>query len=434
MGILDVLNTDKYKKRILELEEINRSLKSEIDSLLSCEQKTVMELNDEIKVLKENKNTIENNVRKLNSDLTNLNTLLFKARNEYEGIVLSADFGLYAPKYAFSNSIDLKDKLKKVRDEQKRLIKEKRAINMEGNLTLDNDQKKGEKYISDSIKLSLICFNNECESIISKVKYNNIEAAKDKMRKVAEKIDKLNNLVRLNISREYINLKINELQLAYEYEVKKQEEKELLKEQREREKEEKAVLKEIEEKKKKIEKEVLHMDNIKNELTSQYEKADAIERIDIVKKMRELETKVKNYEDEKQELDYRIENIGAGYVYIISNIGAFGKDVLKIGVTRRIDPLDRISELSSASVPFKFDVHALIFSYNAYELETELHNLFKDYRINLVNNRKEFFKVSLDKVEDYLKSHKDITVDFTKDVDAKEYFETLKIRNISVES
>ena len=131
----------------------------------------------------------------------------------------------------------------------------------------------------------------------------------------------------------------------------------------------------------------------------------------------------------KEELDYRLENIGAGYVYIISNIGAFGENIFKIGVTRRLEPLERIKELSSASVPFKFDVHALIFSYQAYNLEKELHNLFNDKRVNLINNRKEFFNISIDEIETALEKYKDLTFEFNKIPDAEEYRETLKLRS-----
>ena len=141
-----------------------------------------------------------------------------------------------------------------------------------------------------------------------------------------------------------------------------------------------------------------------------------------------MEDIINKYNNEKEELDYRLENIGAGYVYIISNIGAFGNDVFKIGVTRRLNPIERIMELSSASVPFKFDVHAMIFSYRAYELEKELHNKFNDSRVNLVNNRKEFFYTDILNIEKALEDYKDLTIEFNKTAEAEEYRETLKIR------
>ncbi|MFD1899357.1 GIY-YIG nuclease family protein [Enterococcus termitis] len=139
----------------------------------------------------------------------------------------------------------------------------------------------------------------------------------------------------------------------------------------------------------------------------------------------DLELQISEKDKEKSELDYRNAHASAGYVYIISNIGAFGEDVVKIGVTRRLEPLERISELSSASVPFKFDVHALIFSYEAYQLESNLHTYFHDYRINKVNSRKEFFKVPIDLIENKLTEFKNLTIDFQKVADAEEFRQSL---------
>ena len=118
----------------------------------------------------------------------------------------------------------------------------------------------------------------------------------------------------------------------------------------------------------------------------------------------------------------------SGYVYIISNIGSFGENVAKIGMTRRLDPMDRVKELGDASVPFTFDVHALIYSDNAPALESQLHKLFDEQRLNKVNYRKEFFKVDLDELENKIL---DIcnNAKFIKDVEATEYNETLKILN-----
>lgn len=148
---------------------------------------------------------------------------------------------------------------------------------------------------------------------------------------------------------------------------------------------------------------------------------------DVNDQINELVAKVSEKQSEKEELDYRNAHASAGYVYIISNIGAFGKDVVKIGVTRRLEPLDRINELSSASVPFKYDVHALVFSYDAYKLEKELHDYFGKYRVNKVNNRKEFFKVSITEIEEKLKDYKELTIDFTSQPEADEYRQTMSL-------
>lgn len=126
-------------------------------------------------------------------------------------------------------------------------------------------------------------------------------------------------------------------------------------------------------------------------------------------------------------IDYRRANERAGYVYIISNIGSFGEGIYKIGMTRRLEPTDRIDELGSASVPFKFDIHALIFSADAPSLETALHQAFADYRVNKVNNRKEFYKIPLKEIEKLVKQYHDKTVTFEYVAPAEQYRETLKI-------
>ncbi|WP_225423586.1 GIY-YIG nuclease family protein [Levilactobacillus suantsaii] len=144
-----------------------------------------------------------------------------------------------------------------------------------------------------------------------------------------------------------------------------------------------------------------------------------------------LQEELSKYHEQEDEVDYREQHATAGYVYIISNIGSFGKNVFKIGVTRRLEPMDRINELSSASVPFKFDVHALIFSEDAYKLEAELHNRFTNRRINKVNNRKEYFSISIEDVENELKKYKNVTVDFKERPEADEYRETLALENNS---
>ncbi|OHX64506.1 GIY-YIG nuclease family protein [Flammeovirga pacifica] len=115
-----------------------------------------------------------------------------------------------------------------------------------------------------------------------------------------------------------------------------------------------------------------------------------------------------------------------GHVYIISNIGSFGNDVYKIGMTRRLEPNDRVKELSGASVPFEFDVHGMIFSENAPELENQLHKKLSDYQVNKVNPRKEFFKVSIDEIESAVEGT-DHTVQLTRKALAIDYNETLRL-------
>ena len=138
----------------------------------------------------------------------------------------------------------------------------------------------------------------------------------------------------------------------------------------------------------------------------------------------------KNNEEVKKINEWQ-ETPGAGYVYIISNIGSFGEEVFKIGVTRRDDPEERIKELSSASVPFRYDSHVFIFSKNAYDLENQLHKRFDKKRVNKVNMRKEFFKITMDDVKQIVEENKGAVHSFVEVPEAEEYRETLMIEQSS---
>lgn len=220
---------------------------------------------------------------------------------------------------------------------------------------------------------------------------------------------------------------MQKLELAYEYMMKLDVENEILKEEREREKENKIAEKEIKDKKDKINKEIRHYNNAINELEEQLTIANKEDKPNLEKQLSELNCTLKQLEDENVDLDYKLNNVSAGYVYIISNVGSFGKDIYKIGVTRRENWHERIAELSSASVPFRFDENIIVFSKNAFELETNLHKYFDDRRVNLVNYRKEFFKVTLDEVKDALKKFDVYEFDSLNYETSDEYKQTLDI-------
>ena len=143
----------------------------------------------------------------------------------------------------------------------------------------------------------------------------------------------------------------------------------------------------------------------------------------------EYQDKLSELDEIEEDIDYREGHATAGYVYVISNIGSFGENVYKIGVTRRLEPLERIRELSSASVPFQFDVHALIFSEEAFALETELHNQLSQYKVNKVNGRKEYFKVPFAIIKEILDTHKELTVELIENAEAFEYRQTKAIED-----
>ena len=206
------------------------------------------------------------------------------------------------------------------------------------------------------------------------------------------------------------------------------EEKEEQKEVRARMREEAKLAKEIEEERKKLEKEQQHYQNALQRINAQLEAASDADRAAIEEKKAELVAQLDKIDKEFADVDYREANQRAGYVYVISNIGAFGENVYKIGMTRRLDPQDRVDELGDASVPFNFDVHAMIFSNDAPKLEAALHNAFADRKLNFVNQRREFFNVSLDEIKQVIKDNYDKSVEFVELAPAEQYRESLKLK------
>ena len=189
------------------------------------------------------------------------------------------------------------------------------------------------------------------------------------------------------------------------------------------------LAKELEERRLELEKEQNHYQHHLNKVLNQLSLNPSEEKREYLEsKKEELLNQLDDIEYALTDLDYREANQRAGYVYIISNIGAFGENIYKIGMTRRLDPNDRIVELSGASVPFKFDIHAMIFSDDAPKLEAELHNHFADKKVNLVNSRKEFFNVSLEEIKQVVCQYHDKSVDFVEVPDAEQYRESVMIR------
>ncbi|WP_272031250.1 GIY-YIG nuclease family protein [Oceanobacillus kimchii] len=191
--------------------------------------------------------------------------------------------------------------------------------------------------------------------------------------------------------------------------------------------EEKKVQDEIKKERKKLEKDEKHFTNAFEKYKKQLEEANTEIHIEIEKKMAEIKLQLEKIKKEKEVVDYREQNARAGYVYIISNIGSFGENIYKIGMTRRLEPMERINELGSASVPFNFDVHAMIFSDDAPDLENKLHKAFINKQVNKVNTRKEFFDVTLEEIVEVVENNFDKTVEFTKIAEAEDYRKSLKI-------
>lgn len=331
-----------------------------------------------------------------------------------------AKVAFYEPHFDFDSSEEFKQKIKEVRDNQKTLISDKTAIEAQVAIEVGNSKSKGRQLINKQIKLSLRAFNNECDAAIGNVRWNNVDQMKKRIERSREAIDKLNESLSIVISEKFYQLKITELLLSHEYREAKQVEKEKSLEIKRLQREEQKLLKDAENASKEQSKFQKLLDTAKK----QAEKA-AGEKLEALKsEITQLENSLAETKDKSERALSMAQKTRAGHIYVISNRGSFGEDVIKIGMTRRLDPIDRIKELGDASVPFTFDLHALIYTEDAPSLETELHHIFDQYRVNLVNNRKEFFKVSLDKVHAEIQKL-DVVVDFIFDAEAREYKESL---------
>lgn len=345
---------------------------------------------------------------------------------ELDKLITMQEFGVYSPVYEFANSEKYKDKLTLIRKHQKEMITSEIAVSAPTNFSFDGSVSKGRLVIKDNVKQILRSFNNECDVLINNVKFNTVENTRKKIEKSYEQLNRMNARMSIRLQPAYLSLKLDELNLAYEYALKKQEEKEAAKEERARLREEAKLQKEIEEARKEARKEQSHYQNALNTVLEQVKLQP--DDTALLQKKSELENQLVEIERNLKDIDYREANKRAGYVYVISNIGSFGEGVYKIGMTRRLEPLDRIDELGGASVPFNFDVHAMLFSDDAPSLETALHHAFEDKKVNMVNARREFFRVDIDEIERVIKANYDKTVDFNKNPEAEQYRETLMLQ------
>lgn len=289
-------------------------------------------------------------------------------------------------------------------------MKEKELLNLE-EVKIFNVSTENKRHQNAQAKQIIRLFNAETSQLINKVNSKNIESMQNKIFKSYEGINKIFETDNVRIPETLLDIKLEMLDLMHKYQVKIEDEKIIRREERARLKEIEQAEKEMEKKLKELDKDIRHHNNEIKKLTMYLNNTDLqVEKELYIEKIRELDQSLKDLNSERENVEDRKDNAQSGFVYIISNIGSFGENVYKIGVTRRLEPMDRINELSSASVPFEFDVHALIFSENAFELESKLHEYFKKYKVNKVNGRKEFFKVNINEIKDkVLSEHNSIS-------------------------
>ena len=340
--------------------------------------------------------------------------------------MIQLDFGIYQPKFDFGTSKDYKNKISEIIDRQREMVKD--AIYSSVEVYILDNKTAGNKMINTYKKIAMRCFNNETSTIMKNVKWNNVIQSEQKIQKSYKAVNDFLSSLKMHLKKDYLDLKIEELNARYEYSVILNEERDKIREENARIREEEKAQGEFENARLKAEKE----EEIYQKALDEAKKQLGLLSDDDAKKLEEqidsLKSQLEKAKEDKERAKSMAQMTKVGHVYIISNIGSFGEQVYKIGLTRRLEPMVRVKELGDASVPFSFDVHAMIFSENAPELESALHKVFDGKRVNLVNRRKEYFRVELEEIEREVKKMDD-SVEFIKISEAIEYNQTLAILN-----
>lgn len=349
-----------------------------------------------------------------------LEAALAAAMSGSEGVIelsdqrVLQDVGIYRYHHPLEDAAAYKDRLHALEAEIDEVVKAGRAVLAADMFTFDGSLAKGRKMVSDLSKLMLRAYNAEADNCVRSLRAGNISTAKKRLDSAVRAIEKLGVIMEMRVNPEYHALRVAELELTADFQMKVQEERERAREERELLREQRRAEQELAAERERLDKERAHYVSVLESLRA---KGDHAAADDLAGRLKDIEQAI-------EANDYRIANIRAGYVYVISNVGAFGPNVVKIGMTRRLEPRDRVRELGDASVPFRYDIHALFFSEDAIALEGELHKAFADRRVNFVNERREFFFATPSEVRMLLAEKLGGLLEFTEAPEALEYFQS----------
>jgi hypothetical protein len=402
-------------KSILDIEAEIENQKKILEQIISSK-------NTEIKNIETEFNTLNSNYQNALETYKNLR----KEVSIFESKLDLIEFGIYEQVYDFEKSDDYREEQNKIIQIQKEMITADTAAICNTNWTVEGSEAKGRAVVKVYKKLMLRAFNGECDVLISKVKWNNVNQMKERMQKLFDAINKLGQGFQVYLNNQYLDLKQKELILEYEYQSKRQQEKEEMRAIQEELREEEKAKREFEQAQKEAEKEEANYQKALDKARKEYESSTGEIHDKLQAQIEKLEQELKEAQEKKERALSMAQQTKRGHVYIISNIGSFGENVYKIGMTRRLEPTDRVKELGDASVPFQFDIHAMIYSDEAPTLENELHKAFTNKKVNMLNYRKEFFKVTLDEIENKVKEI-GLDAEFSRLPEAMEYRETLAI-------
>lgn len=405
----------RSRKRLKQCVAEKRKLEERFSSVIEVEK--------EVDAVKEEKIKVEQSIQDLRasySDKKKIYDELIKEVAIFDEKIAMSQLGVYSPHFDFSDSDQFKTHIETVRAEGKALVSAKTAIKAYTDWEVGGSKSEGKKMTNRAVRLSLRAFNNECEAALTNVRWNNVSTMEKRIQRAFEQINKLNESINIEITMEYYQLKLKELWLTHEYREKQKEERDHKTEMNRLKREEERLIRDAAA----AEKEEIRYQNLLDKAKREAAQAIGADAEKYEAQITELTKELDAAHAKAFRAKSMAEQTRAGYIYVLSNIGSFGEGVHKIGMTRRIEPTDRVRELGDASVPFLFDTHAMFYCEDAPTVEKELHKIFDKNRVNRANGRKEFFKVSREEIENEVKKIKP-DIDFIKGIEAQEYFETL---------
>lgn len=387
------------RQREFETQESELSLKiTNFNDNKSLKEK----LTKELLTLKEEKHELERDISRLDQEYTDL----------YKNSLVPLDIDEIT-------SSEIKNRLSTIKNKEKNT----NLLNFE-EAYFETQRKKNHLK-----RMILLPFDSEVNGILNKLSIANIDQSRNKIWTIFTKLNNAFSSEHVQLTQDAIDIKLDELELSYQFIIKKNDEKEQQRAIREQMVEEEKARRELENEQSKILKEEKQFNNQLSKLLKYLSAStNDIQSQLYSDQISELKSKISDLEAKKVDITNRQLNTRAGFVYVISNIGSFGEDVYKIGMTKRLNPMDRINELGSASVPFTFDVHAMIFSEDAPSLETKLHSILKNKSINKINYRKEFFRVTLLEIKEAVEKTHNGIIEYTELARAEEYRRSLEIK------
>jgi hypothetical protein len=442
-------NLDRYKsldeallKTVTQLSAAEEQLDIKTNELTRLQLETA-----DLKILQENEQSLHESVQSHTSAISALEVEKEKLKTSIVSLIseqkeLRGTLDLYSrleefracghfeiPEYLYETSVRFVEEIKDVRQQQKNLIRDKNAVTYPATTIFSNDKSLNKKILDGQVKLMLTAFNTECDFLIGKVSPSSFGRTLERMEKLANILEKSAATLECGFNIEYVELKFEECKLQYQYTLKKQEEMEEQQLIREQIREEQRVIKEYEKAVAEAEKEEKLYRELLKKAREELSEVSESERINAELRIAELEQRLLEAEAKEERAKSMAQQTRKGHVYVISNIGSFGENIYKIGMTRRLEPMDRVKELGDASVPFPFDVHAIIYAEDAPALETALHREFRSQRLNAVNLRKEFFHVDLNTIKETVDNISDIDAEFKMTALAEDYYETLRLQD-----